>query len=68
MVREKLSNGENTKVKFFPGLILSSEFIPKEKSVKNIDKYMHSSDILKLSANFSKRFRVDLRQRHNNTI
>ncbi len=68
MVREKLSDGENTKVKFFPGLILSSEFIPIEKSVNRINEYMHSGDILKLSANFSKRFRVDLRQRHDNKI
>lgn len=67
VVREKLSDGENTKVKFFPGLTLSSEFIPIEKSVSNLNEYI-SSDVLKLSANFSKCFRDDLRQLHNNTI
>lgn len=68
MVREKLSNGENTKVKLFPGLTLSSEFIPIEESVNNINKYMYSDDVLKLSAKISRCFKADVRQLHNNTI
>ena len=65
MVREKLSDGENVKIKFIPGLTISSEFIPMEKSVS---KYINSSDVLRLSGNFSKCFRNDLRKLHNRTV
>lgn len=68
MVREKLSDGENVKIKFIPGLTISSEFIPMEKSVSNLSEYINSSDVLRLSGNFSKRFRNDLRKLHNRTV
>ena len=68
VVREKLSDGENTKIKFFPGLTLSSEFIPIEKSISNLNDNIKSDNVLRLSANFSKRFKNDLRQLHDNII
>ena len=64
VVRNKISNGEKLKMKLFSGLTISSEFIPKEKFNVNLDKNIKSNFILNLSADFSKRFKCDIRNQY----
>lgn len=67
MVKDKFSDSDNcVEIKLFPGLKVTSRFIPSEQSISkrlNID----SEESLFLSASFTDDFRKKIRQQHKKT-
>ena len=64
VVRDKISDGKRTKLKLFAGLTISSEFIPREEFNINLRENINSDTILSLSADFTKRFKQDVKNRY----
>ena len=66
MVKDKFSDSNNyVEIKLFPGLKVTSRFIPSEQTVSkrlNID----SEESLFLTASFTDDFRKKIRQQHKN--
>lgn len=68
MVKDKFSDKDNyVEIKLFPGLKVTSRFIPSEHSGSNLYNggYIKSKSLLNLSANFSKDFKNKIHQIHN---
>lgn len=68
VVKDKFSNSDNcVEIKLFPGLKVTSRYIPPEqsKSNLNISKY---DFVLRLGAIFSDYFKKEIRNLHRNTI
>lgn len=65
MVKEKFSDSNNfVEINIFPGLKVTSRFIPTEQSVsKRLN--IKSKESLFLSASFSDDFRKKIRELHN---
>lgn len=68
VVKEKFSDDDNfVELKLFPGLKVTSRYIPSEQSVTN--RLNTNSDYsIFMSSVFSDDFRKKVRQIHNNTI
>ena len=68
MVKDKFSDSNNyVEIKLFPGLKVTSRFIPSEQTVSkrlNID----SEESLFLTASFTDDFRKKIRQQHKDCI
>ena len=67
VVKDKFSDeNKYVELKLFPGLKVTSEFIPPEQSKSNLNiKTDNLNYILKLSSNFTDDFRRKVRQMHN---
>lgn len=65
MVKDKFSDKNNyVEIKLFPGLKVTSKFIPSEQTVsKNLN--INTEESLFLSASFSDDFRKKIRRQHN---
>ena len=67
VVKDKFGDRDNfVEIKIFPGLKVTSKYIPPEKSKSNLD-ISKLDFILNLSATFSDYFRKEIRTLHNKT-
>lgn len=65
VVKDKFSDkDEYVEIKLFPGLKVTSRYIPPEESKSNLD-ISKLEYILRLNATFSDHFRKDIRALHN---
>ena len=67
MVKEKFSDSDDyVEIKLFPGLKITSKFIPSEQSGSNLfnSGHIYSKTLLNLSANFSKDFKNKIHELH----
>ena len=64
MVKDKFSDS-NVVIKLFPGLKVTSRYIPLEQSKSNLDT-LNVDYVLSLKAIFSDRFRRKIRKNHDN--
>ncbi|MCI9448021.1 MAG: hypothetical protein HFH36_11680 [Lachnospiraceae bacterium] len=68
VVKDKFSDKENfVELKLFPGLKITSEYVPSEQYKSNLAGYIKSGDMLFLSAEFSRRFKDSIRELHKNS-
>ena len=66
VVKDKFSDSDNyVELKIFPGLKVTSRYIPPEQSKSNLDT-SNLDFILSLNATFSDRFRKEIREKHKN--
>ena len=66
VVKDKFSDKDNyVELKLFPGLKVTSRYIPPEQSKSNLD-ISNLDFILSLNATFSDRFRKEIREKHKN--
>ena len=65
LVKDKLSDSEDSELKIFPGLKVTSRYIPPEQSKSNLD-ISNLDFVLSLNATFSDRFRKEIREKHKN--
>lgn len=62
MVKNKIGNSSGfTEIKLFPGLKINSEFVPEKQYNSNLG-ITNISSILKLKAEFSKKFKQDIKK------
>lgn len=69
VVREKLSDRDNnSEIKIFPGLKVSSRYIPAEQSNLNLcnNGTIKTDYLLYLNGEFSNRFKREIKQAHDN--
>lgn len=65
VVKEKFSDETDcVEMKLFPGLKITSRYVPSDQSKSNLSDYIKSSDMLFLSAEFSRRFKESIREQH----
>lgn len=64
LVKDKLSDGEDTEIKIFPGLKVTSRYIPTEQSTLNLcnNGIIKSDYLLYLDGEFSHRFKEEIKQ------
>ena len=63
VVKDKFSDRENhIEIKLFPGLKVTSKYVPLEHSRSNLSDYIKANDMLFVSAKFSKRFKDSIRE------
>ncbi len=68
VVKEKFSDEDRfVEMKLFPGLKITSRYVPAEQSNSNLSAYLKSSDMLLLSAEFSRRFKDSVRSLHKDS-
>ena len=66
VVKDKFSDSDDyVEIKLFPGLKVTSRYIPPEQSKSNLD-ISNLDFILSLNATFSDRFRKEIREKHKN--
>ena len=66
VVKDKFSDSDDyVEIKLFPGLKVTSRYIPPEQSKSNLD-ISNLDFILSLNAAFSDRFRKEIREKHKN--
>lgn len=67
MVKDKFSDSNNyVEIKLFPGLKVTSRYIPPEQSKSNLCNKIRKLDyVLNLSSNFTDDFRKKVRELHN---
>ena len=66
VVKDKFSDSDDcVEIKLFPGLKVTSRYIPPEQSKSNLDIY-NLDFVLSLNATFSDRFRKEIREKHKN--
>ena len=64
VVKDKFSDSDDyVEIKLFPGLKVTSKYIPPEQSKSNLD-ISHVDFVLSLNASFSDRFRNEVRNLH----
>ena len=64
VVKDRFGDGNNNvEIKLFPGLKISSSFIPHEQFVSHLG-ISNIDSVLKLNAEFSKRFRKEIKNKH----
>lgn len=64
VVKNKIGNSSGfTEIKLFPGLKISSEFLPEKQYNSNLG-IINISSILSLKAEFSKNFKRDIKEIH----
>lgn len=64
MVKDKFSDSDKfVEIKLFPGLKVTSRYIPPEKSRSNLN-ISNIDFVLSLNASFSNRFRNEVRDLH----
>lgn len=65
VVKDKFSDENDfVEMKLFPGLKITSRYVPSDQSKSNLSDYIKSSDMLFLSAEFSRRFKESIRKQH----
>lgn len=66
LVKDKLSDGEDSELKIFPGLKVTSRYIPTEQSNLNFcnNGTINSDFLLYLDGEFSHRFKEEIKQLH----
>lgn len=65
VVKDKFSDENDfVEMKLFPGFKITSRYVPSEHSKSNLSDYIKSSDMLFLSAEFSRRFKASIREQH----
>lgn len=66
LVKDKLSDGEDSELKIFPGLKVTSRYIPTEQSNLNFcnNGIINSDFLLYLDGEFSHRFKEEIKQLH----
>ena len=62
LVKDKLSDSEDSELKIFPGLKVTSRYIPTEQSNLNLK----NNSILSITSVFTDDFRKKVRELHNN--
>ena len=68
MVKDKFSDSDDyVEIKLFPGLKVTSKYIPPEQSKSNLD-ISNVDFVLSLNALFSDRFRKEVRNLHKECI
>ena len=66
VVKDKFGDSDDyVEIKLFPGLKVTSRYIPPEQSKSNLD-ISNLDFILSLNATFSDRFRKEIREKHKN--
>ena len=66
VVKDKFSDSDDyVEIKLFPGLKVTSRYIPPEQSKSNLD-ISNLDFVLSLNATFSDRFRKEIREKHKN--
>lgn len=69
VVKDKFSDGDRfVEMKLFPGLKITSRYVPAEQANSNLAAYIKSGDMLLLSAEFSRRFKDSIRSLHKEEI
>lgn len=67
VVKDKFGDRNNyVEIKLFPGLKVTSRFIPFEQAQSNLKGYINNHDMLFLSADFSRNFKDSVKELHNN--
>ncbi len=65
VVKEKISDENDfVELKLFPGLKITSRYVPSDQSKSNLSGYIKSGEMLFLSAEFSRRFKEAVRKQH----
>lgn len=65
VVRDKCSDENNRiKIKIFPGLSITSEFIPINEFNENLRKNIKSDNVLRMSANITAEFKKSIKHRY----
>lgn len=66
VVKDKLSDCEDNELKIFPGLKVTSRYIPTEQSNLNLctNGTINSNFLLYLNGEFSNRFKNEIKQLH----
>ena len=64
VVKDKISDTDNAEIKIFPGLKVTSRYIPPEQSKSNLN--LKSNSILSITSVFTDDFRKKVRELHNN--
>lgn len=66
LVKDKLSDCEDSELKIFPGLKVTSRYIPTEQSNLNLctNGAINSNFLLYLNGEFSHRFKNEIKQLH----
>ena len=68
VVKDKFSDSDDcVEIKLFPGLKVTSRYIPPEQSKSNLDTSKYDF-VLRLGAIFSDYFKKEIRNLHRNTI
>ena len=66
LIKDKLRDGEDSELKIFPGLKITSRYIPTEQSNLNLcnNGMINSDFLLYLNGEFSHRFKEEIKQLH----
>lgn len=66
LVKDKFSDGEDSELKIFPGLKITSRYIPTAQSNLNLcnNGMINSDFLLYLNGEFSHRFKEEIKQLH----
>ena len=65
MVKDKFSDSDNyVEIKLFPGLKVTSKYIPPEQFTSNLG-ISNMDSVLMLNAEFSKNFKNKIKEQHN---